>query len=243
MAATVLYAQTADALRKRIGEGWQVGDRIPAEPKLCEEFGVSSITMRRAVGTLVAEGLLVRLQGKGTFVSADHAIVQGPPDLTSFTQDMVTRGWGSTSRVVGITIGPGSADTSLRLGVSAGAALTRIERVRLADGLPIAIQIAYLPSIAFPSLERFDFGRDSLYDVLRIHYGVKASAATETYRASTATAPEASMLEVEPGSPVFRAKRLTVDSLGNHIELVESVIRGDRYTLQLRLSASHRPSR
>jgi GntR family transcriptional regulator len=243
MAATVLYAQTADALRKRIGEGWQVGDRIPAEPKLCEEFGVSSITMRRAVGTLVAEGLLVRLQGKGTFVSADHAIVQGPPDLTSFTQDMVTRGWGSTSRVVGITIGPGSADTCLRLGVSAGAALTRIERVRLADGLPIAIQIAYLPSIAFAGLERFDFGRDSLYDVLRIHYGVKASAATETYRASTATALEASMLEVEPGSPVFRAKRLTVDSLGNHIELVESVIRGDRYTLQLRLSASHRPSR
>lgn len=243
MAATVLYAQTADALRKRIGEGWQVGDRIPAEPKLCEEFGVSSITMRRAVGTLVAEGLLVRLQGKGTFVSADHAIVQGPPDLTSFTQDMVTRGWGSTSRVVGITIGPGSADTCLRLGVSAGAALTRIERVRLADGLPIAIQIAYLPSIAFPGLERFDFGRDSLYDVLRIHFGVKTSAATETYRASTATAPEASMLEVAPGSPVFRAKRLTVDSLGNHIELVESVIRGDRYTLQLRLSASHRPSR
>jgi len=174
MAATVLYAQTADALRKRIGEGWQVGDRIPSESKLCEEFGVSSITMRRAVGTLVAEGLLVRLQGKGTFVTADHAIVQGPPDLTSFTQDMVTRGWGSSSRVVGITIEPGSAEICLRLGVSAGSALTRIERVRLADGQPIAIQVAYLPSIAFPGLERFDFGRDSLYEVLRRHYEVQA---------------------------------------------------------------------
>jgi GntR family transcriptional regulator len=243
MASTVLYAQTADALRKRIGEGWQVGDRIPSEPKLCEEFGVSSITMRRAVGTLVAEGLLIRLQGKGTFVSSDHAIVQGPPDLTSFTQDMVTRGWGSSSRVVGITVGPGSADICLRLGVSAGSTLTRIERVRLADGQPIAIQVAHLPSMAFPGLERYDFGRESLYEVLRLHYEVQASTATEMYRSSTATEPEAAMLDVAPGSPVFRATRLTVDSLGNHIELVESVIRGDRYTLQLRLSARHRTGR
>jgi GntR family transcriptional regulator len=201
MAATVLYAQTADALRKRIGEGWQVGDRIPSESKLCEEFGVSSITMRRA------------------------------------------RGWGSSSRVVGITIEPGSSEICLRLGVSAGSALTRIERVRLADGQPIAIQVAYLPSISFPGLERFDFGRDSLYEVLRRHYEVQASAAKEMYRASTATKAEARMLEVPSGSPVFRATRLTVDSLGNHIELVESVIRGDRYTLQLRLSARHRSGR
>ena len=243
MASTVLYAQTADALRKRIGEGWQVGDRIPSESKLCEEFGVSSITMRRAVGTLVSEGLLVRLQGKGTFVTADHAIVQGPPDLTSFTQDMVTRGWGSSSRLVGITIEPGPSDICLRLGVSAGSALTRIERVRLADGQPIAIQVAYLPSISFPGLERFDFERESLYEVLRSRYEVQASAAREMYRASTATKAEARMLEVPSGSPVFRATRLTVDSLGNHIELVESVIRGDRYTLQLRLSARHRSGR
>ena len=243
MAATVLYVQTADALRKRIGDSWRTGDRIPAEPRLCEEFGVSSITMRRAVATLVAEGLLVRLQGKGTFVSADHAIVQGPPDLTSFTQDMVTRGWESTSRVIAISTGPGAADICLRLGVAGGAALTRIERVRLADGQPVAIQVAHLPAGAFPGLDGFDFGRGSLYEVLRTHYGVQASAATETYRAAIATAAEAALLEVAPESPVFRAERLTVDSLGNHIELVESVIRGDRYTLQLRLSASRRPGR
>ena len=79
--------------------------------------------------------------------------------------------------------------------------------------------------------------------MLRRHYEVQASAATEMYRASTATTPEARMLEVPSGSPVFRATRLTVYSLGNHIELVESVIRGDRYTLQLRLSARHRSGR
>ena len=87
--ATFLYRQITDALRARIADKvWKQGDRIPAEPQLCEEFGVSSITMRRAVANLVAEGLLVRWPGKGTFVTADHLVVQGPPRLTSFTQDM-----------------------------------------------------------------------------------------------------------------------------------------------------------
>src|SRR5262249_35268227 len=89
MTAGPLYHQTAEILRSRIVQNvWKQGDRLPSEGQLCEEFGVSSITMRRAVATLVAEGLLIRLQGKGTFVSTDHAIVHGPPQLTSFTEDM-----------------------------------------------------------------------------------------------------------------------------------------------------------
>ena len=102
MSTGPLYHQTAEILRSRIVQNvWRQGDRLPSENQLCDEFGVSSITMRRAVATLVAEGLLVRLQGKGTFVSSDHAIVQGPPQLTSFTEDMQLRGWQSAARVIG----------------------------------------------------------------------------------------------------------------------------------------------
>src|ERR1700716_648581 len=101
MRAGPLYSQTADALRVRITQGmWRQGDRVPSEVQLCEEFGVSSITMRRAVATLVTEGLLVRIQGKGTYVASDHAVVQGPPRLTSFTHDMQLRGWRSTARLL-----------------------------------------------------------------------------------------------------------------------------------------------
>src|SRR5215470_8126982 len=103
MSTGPLYHQTAEVLRSRIVQSvWKQGDRLPSENQLCEEFGVSSITMRRAVATLVAEGLLVRLQGKGTFVSSDHAIVQGPPQLTSFTEDMRLRGWAASARVVAL---------------------------------------------------------------------------------------------------------------------------------------------
>src|SRR5215475_10150554 len=101
MTSSPLYQQSAEALRTRLARSeWKEGDRLPSETELCEEFGVSTVTMRRAVATLVAEGLLIRLQGKGTFVSSDHAILQGPPELTSFTQDMRARGWRASARVL-----------------------------------------------------------------------------------------------------------------------------------------------
>jgi GntR family transcriptional regulator len=241
MSSGPLYRQTAEVLRSRIANDvWRQGDRLPSENQLCEEFGVSSITMRRAVGTLVAEGLLVRLQGKGTFVSSDHAIVQGPPQLTSFTEDMQIRGWRSSARMVSLTTSRAADEVGTKLGLSTGALVYVITRVRLADGLPVAIQEAHIPALLFPGLERHDFRRESLYGVFEHGYGVKPANATETYKASKVAEAEAELLQVEPGSPAFRAERLTSDSSGRRIELTESVIRGDRYTLVLRLSASRR---
>jgi GntR family transcriptional regulator len=239
-----LYHQTAEVLRSRIVQNvWKQGDRLPSESQLCEEFGVSSITMRRAVATLVAEGLLVRLQGKGTFVSSDHAIVQGPPQLTSFTEDMRLRGWKSTARLITFRTQRAPAALATRLGLSPGALLHVLCRVRLADDLPVAVQTAYVPALLFPDLESHDFRRESLYEVFERDYGVKPATATEVYRASKLSDEEAALLETEPDSPAFRVERLTTDSTGRRVELVESVVRGDRYTLVLRLSVSRQPAR
>jgi GntR family transcriptional regulator len=237
--AEPLYHQTAAVLRSRIADGvWKEGDRMPPERQLCQEFGVSTITMRRAVGTLVAEGLVARLQGKGTFVTSDHAIVQGPPQLTSFTEDLRQRGWQPSARVVAIETRRADASASTKLGLPSGASVTILRRVRLANGLPVAFQNAYVPALQFPGLERFDFTHESLYDVLTRHYGVKPATATDIYRAGQVAEDEADLLEVPAGSAAFRVERLTTDSTGRRIELVESVIRGDRYTLVLRLSAT-----
>jgi len=244
MSTGPLYHQTAEILRTRIVQNvWKQGDRLPSESQLCDEFGVSSITMRRAVATLVAEGLLVRLQGKGTFVSSDHAIVQGPPHLTSFTEDMRLRGWQSSARVTGFHTERAPAALATRLGLSAGALVHVLGRVRLADQLPVAVQRAYVPALLFPDLESHDFQHESLYEVFERDYGVKPATATEVYRASKLTDEEAELLEAEPDSPAFRVERLTTDSTGRRVELVKSVVRGDRYTLVLRLSASRQPAR
>jgi GntR family transcriptional regulator len=234
-----LYAQTTEALRRRIAEKvWTQGDRLPSEEELCRELGVSSITMRRAVATLVAEGLLVRLQGKGTFVSADHSVVLGPPQLTSFTQEVERRGWASSARVLSVAVRPASAAVGSKLGLRIDAPVVALERVRLADESPIAIQVAYLPSLVFPGLEHYDFTRESLYGTLEREYQVKPTSANETYRAAVVGDEEAALLDVAPSSPCFRVQRLTSDGIGRLIELVESVIRGDRYTLALRLTVN-----
>ena len=236
-----LYAQTADALRARLSEKiWRQGDRLPSETELCREFGVSSSTLRRAIGMLVAEGLLVRIQGKGTFASGDHTLVLGPPQLTSFTQDMERRGWRASARVVSVSFVPASAAIATKLGIGEGAPTIAITRVRIADEAPVAIQTANLPSLFFPGLERYDFSRESLYRVLERNYDVRPVNAAETYRASVADDTEAELLDVPAGSPVFRVERVTSDGSGRRIELVESVIRGDRYTLALRLSVTSR---
>src|SRR5215467_1167091 len=163
MSTGPLYHQTAEVLRSRIVQNvWKQGDRLPSESQLCDEFGVSSITMRRAVATLVAEGLVARLQGKGTFVTSDHAIVQGPPQLTSFTEDLRQRGWQPSARVVAIETRRADASVSTKLGLPSGASVTILRRVRLANGLPVAFQNAYVPALQFPGLERFDFTHESL---------------------------------------------------------------------------------
>lgn len=232
-----LYLQTAEALRSRIENGiWKTGDRLPSEQRLCEDMGVSSITMRRAISILVSQGLAVRLQGKGTYVSSNHAVVQAPPELTSFTEDLGQRGWGAEARVLELSVKPADAETAAKLELPEGSPIFVLRRLRLADGLPIAIQDASLPASLFPGLDKYDFTTESLYAVIGRDSGVYPSAATEIYRPSVLTSEEAELLGEEPGSPTFRIERITIDRTGRVIEVIRSTTQSDRYTLVLRLA-------
>jgi GntR family transcriptional regulator len=235
-AAAPLYTRTAEMLRARITSGvWTVGNRLPAEHELCREFGVSSITMRRAIAMLAAEGLVVRLQGKGTFVSSSQAIVHGPPQMTSFTQDMELRGWHPSARLVRSDIVPADEKFSVRMGLPENSKVFVLTRIRLADGQPIALQTAYIPARLVPNLDSFDLSTGSLYELLEKEYGLRPARASESWEAGIVSDIEAELLEVTAGSPAFRVERLTSDSSGHRIELVQSVIRGDRYRLVLQL--------
>ncbi len=232
-----LYLQTAESLRARIEQGiWKTGDRLPSERRLCEEFGVSSITMRRAISILVSQGLAVRLQGKGTYVSSNHAVVQAPPELTSFTEDLGQRGWGAQARVLELAAKPADAATAMKLELPEGAPIFVLRRLRLADGLPIAIQDASLPAALFPGLDKHDFTTESLYEVIGRECGIYPAAATEIYRPSLLTSEEAELLGDRAGGPTFRIERVTVDRTGRVIEVIRSTTQSDRYTLVLRLA-------
>lgn len=234
-----LYAKVGDVLRSRIlSEEWAPGARLPSEADLCEELGVSSITMRRAMADLVADGLLTRWQGKGTFVSTNRAIVQGPPGLTSFTDDLVSRGWKPSARVLDMRVHTAGSHIGPKLGIPDGALAISLSRVRIADDVAIAIQTTHVPAVLFPGLDKLDFTHRSLYQVMENDYGTRPVRSTDTYIASKLSAKEAQMLEARTGSPALRSERVSTDSTGRTLEFVESVIRGDHYTIVLNLSVS-----
>lgn len=233
-----LYAQAADILRSRIILGTlPPGAKLPPEMDLCKEIGVSSITIRRALAVLVEEGLVVRLQGKGTYVLPDHVISVGPPALTSLTEDMRGRGWVPTAKVLSVRTEPVGGEAGRQLSLSPDQSMIVISRLRYGDGVPIGIQGAHLSAALFPGLQEHDFGRVSLYEVLERVYAVRPMRARETYRASLVRPDEAKMLELEPGAAVLRSERLAFDDKGRPIEFTQSVLRGDRYELGFQLRA------
>lgn len=211
-------------------------EAIPSERELMAAYDVSRATVRRAIEGLIADGVLHRIQGKGTFVARPR--VQSHLHLASFTQDMRRRGLTPSTRLVGISLEqlPGQAAADLRLGVGAPAWLVR--RVRLADDEPMAYERAWYPADLLPGLDQRDL-TGSLYDVLARDYALTVDEAEQTAWADQAQSV-ARHLGVCATSPVMIFDR-TSRSRGRPIERVRSWYRGDRYQLHMSLDRTMAP--
>ena len=235
--ASPLYERVTNILRDELMAGvWKPGEQLPTESDLCERFGVSSITVRRALGSLEGERLLIRRQGRGTFAAERHNLVVKPYRLSSLTNDLEQRGWSSTSRIIRQERTRPPIEIARLLGLGDGADVVVISRIRLADGEPIAIQTAWLPADLFSGLADHDsLNKESLYAVLARQYSTLPARAQETLHASTSDAAESAALSINEGDPIFRVERVTIDESHHIIEVVESAIRGDRYTIAMDL--------
>lgn len=208
----------------------QPGAALTPERILAEEFGVSRQTVRSAVDSLVADGLLYRRQGSGTYVaSPDRKLVIGLT-LMSFTEDMERRGMRPTSRVLGFAQGPAGPVTGRRLNVSPREMVWTIRRLRLADDEPMAIETLSLAQRLAPNLHRRDLDQGSFYEYLSGH-GIKIESATQTIEATVVTEEEAQRLDVPEHSSAFLFERTSRDRTGVILEHVRSVYRSDRYRL------------
>ncbi|MGH9184122.1 MAG: GntR family transcriptional regulator [Acidimicrobiales bacterium] len=215
------------------------GTRLPSERELAERYGVARMTARQAMEGLVAKGLGYRVQGQGTFV-AEPRIAQ-PQRLTSFTEDMASRGMRSTSIVLGQEVVPASAAVGRYLGLPAGAPVVRLERLRCGDGEPIALERAHLPAQRFAGLEEADLSEGSLYRLLAERFGCEVAGAEQRIAAVRLTEGEAHVLHAEAGLPAFLIERVTRDVSGRGVEHVRSLYRGDRYEIRTRLERHAEP--
>src|SRR4051812_6434072 len=230
-----LYHQLKDALRKAIEAGeWKSAEQLPNETRLAEHYGVSKITVRQALQELAALGYIRREQGRGTFVS-EPKFYEGPRQLTSFTEEMHDHRLDPASRVLDRFAAPADAVIAEALEVAEGDRVVILRRLRLADGEPMGIQTAHIPLALAPGLPDDAIENVSLYSVLQSRYGIRPVTARETYLAVLADAPDAELLQIASGAPVFAAERVTTAENGKPFEFVRSIMRGDRYRIVLNL--------
>jgi GntR family transcriptional regulator len=225
-----LYHQVKTSILRRIETGhWRPGDRLPSEDELAEGFKVSKITVRQALRELAQIGHIRREQGRGTFVQRPP-LVEGPRQLTSFSEEMRRQGVQASSAVLEQGIVPASADVASTLGIPEDEPV-----FRLADGDPMGVQTAYIPARLVPRIQDIEFSRSSLYDVLSGHYNLVPASAHETHYAFAVAGVDAALLHLDEGAPVMGTELVARLADGRALEYVRSVMRADRYKIVLDL--------
>jgi GntR family transcriptional regulator len=244
------YFQLREILLDLIETELAADSPIPSERELCERYGLSRMTVRQAVDSLVADGKLFKVQGRGTFVSkllrpkSSEIFVAKPKTdlqirLASFTQDMQRRGMVPASRTLAFERLEAPAHLARELGIAVGDPIVRLERLRFADGIPMAVERNHLPEVRVPGLLTDGVPR-SLYEHLAERYGYNLTWGEQTIEASTADAEDAPLLDIPTGGVVLRMTRRSYagDVL---IEYDVASYRADRYQLWVPLEPPTAP--
>ncbi|HYI58542.1 MAG TPA: GntR family transcriptional regulator [Microlunatus sp.] len=207
-------------------EGAAVGTILPTERELADRFATSRTTVRQAIAELVVEGRLERTQGSGTYV-AEPKLIQ-LRQLSSFTEDIGERRSDARSEVLDISRVAADAEVAAALGLTRGAKVQRVERLRIVSDEPIAHEVAHLTG-SFPRLSAELGRRGSLYLTLSQAYGVDLAAAEDVVETALASPTEAQLLGVDTGLPMLLVRRTASDGDGHPREYTRSVFRGDRF--------------
>ena len=225
---TPRYVEIADYQRRLIAAS-RPGDRLPSEAELCERFGVSRMTVRQAVQLLANERLLVRRRGEGTF-TAPRVVARLLGSPLSFTESMRRRGLRASSRMLHAGwIDPSSEDRAA-LHLPVGSRAIVVERLRLADDLPMAIERVVAPPTCAGILED-DLAGGSLHDAFE-RLGRIPTRAQARVSARPATDIERRLLGLDPDGVVLSERRTIDDQDGIPIEHTETLYAAERYEFE-----------
>lgn len=234
-----LYRQLAERLRRAVATGeYPPGGQLPTEEALGHAFAVSRITVRGAIDLLVAEGLLRKVRGRGTFVAAspvEQALVQ----LTDFAEDMAAAGLRASSRVLALTKEVASPEVAAILGLARGATVARLDRLRLADAVPFAFDVTYLPLRYGALLDRDRLADETLVQQLEERYGIPVRSGTFVIESGAASAEVAALLHVARDAPLLLLQRTLYTEHDAVLCHQRRAYRADRirYRLELRREA------
>lgn len=227
-----LFLQLKIALEKWIQQGLRdgmlsTGNRIPSERDLCENLGISGITVKRALNELQREGVIQRIQGRGSFIVQPPRLILGLERLYSLTSIALERGMRPTRCCLQTLKMPAPSNIAKKLNLEVGDQTAKIVRLRMLDETPLAVDTSYVPLAIFPHILSDDLNENSLYDLMIRKYGVEPVRAREYFEPTLINDYESQNLGVPVGSAAMLIARIAYDAQDTPIEFNKSVIRGD----------------
>ena len=229
-AITPLYVQLMDELEASIRNGvYKPGDKIMTETEMAKEYGVSLITVRKAVGSLMEKGLVVRKQGKGTFVTKPK-YSRNMKKLQSFTEMCEQMGVKPGARVLENRLIAADKKVADRLGIEPGSNVVYISRLRLVDGEPVQVEKSYFP-LKYAFLLEEDLNDGSMFECLKEKAGAKVASSEKMIELCRATAEEAALMDVKKGDYLLFVKSTAYDENGEPMYAGIQLINGDRFSL------------
>lgn len=229
-AITPLYVQLMEELETSIRNGvYKPGDKIMTEAEMAKEYGVSLITVRKAVGSLMEKGLVVRKQGKGTFVTKPK-YSRNMKKLQSFTEMCEQMGVKPGAQVLENRLIMADKKVADRLGIEPGSNVVYISRLRLADGEPVQVEKSYFP-LKYAFLLEEDLNNGSMFECLKEKAGAKVASSEKMIELCRATAEEAALMDVKKGDYLLFVKSTAYDENGEPMYAGIQLINGDRFSL------------
>ncbi|MBE6829218.1 MAG: GntR family transcriptional regulator [Ruminococcaceae bacterium] len=232
--AVPLYRQLQDIFQNNIESGvWPAEEKLPTESELCEQYGVSRMTVRLALEGLKIQGLIYRKQGKGSFV-LQPKVEQELSSFYSFGNNMAHLGHTITNKLISFErLTCPAAAAALRLPETE--ALFCVQRLRCADNTPFALEKSYIPCAVCPNLTGDIIIEKGLYNALHFLVGIMPDTAKESFEAVLINKNQAEALETAGNQPALHVERVT-GAGGVLVEYCDSIVRGDRlkYNIVLR---------
>ncbi|MGH2387468.1 MAG: GntR family transcriptional regulator [Chloroflexota bacterium] len=233
-----IYLQLQNLIRDRITGGiWQPGQVIPSEEALVRQFAIARMTVRQALEGLIREGLLIRERGRGTYVARPRA----ERELTrmhGFSEDMRARGMVPSARLGAREVIPAPAEVSTDLHLGKREAVIHLQRLRLADDLPMALESSYLNYDLCRDVLQADLESGSLYVFLQESIGLRLCFASQELEAAFPSAETATLLEMPRRRPVLIIRQTTYMRIGEEDcpgITGNTVYRADRYRFRMQV--------
>ena len=225
------YIRIHDAIKKEIDGGvWEIGQRLPSERDLADDYEVSRMTLRQAITLLVEEGILERRVGSGTYV-ASHRVQEKMRGTTSFTEIVRSQGKTPSSQLISYQRKPANETEIQQLQLKATDTVVRMERVRFADNVPLVFEVASIPEKLIQSFNQEDI-TEHFFQTLTDN-GYEIGKSQQTIYAKNASERVANYLKVPKNHAVLALTQVSYFTDGRPFEYVHSQYVGDRFEFYL----------